>query len=332
MSKVTEKQVEEFLDELGVDKTKEFGKSKNLYKILGIVPEVDDEGNRLATVYEILGTPPQLRNGKEVPIVFAIKNRVKKLGRYQGSERLFFYAHQNKNKEVSSLEATLENLKKKYKHALFVGNTDEAVVLIDLIDSMTGGHASEIVGSFYNYAVFYKKMKKQLLMDMFVHFFLTYFLRYRNNIKQGIINSSKRFKPYFENPSITLSGNELNQIFEEEGFVNSSAFNFSDIKSFKVDTDFYEVKPSRPNKVFEGKQTAPNVSIIEKPKIPVVQEKKRNQENKEEKQTKNELKSFIKVPKHVKSTIFKLFDDMQPDQEEKIENKQEENKSFEKTD
>ncbi len=81
MAKVSEKDVNKFLDYIGIGKGSK-RKETNLYKLLGIIPEVDDEGNRVPTPYEILQTPPQFRKGKEVPIVFAIKNRAKKIGKY----------------------------------------------------------------------------------------------------------------------------------------------------------------------------------------------------------------------------------------------------------
>ena len=339
MAKFSEKQIGKFLDYIGAN-TESKKKERNLYKILGIIPEVDDEGNRVQTPYEILKTPPQFRDGKEVPIVFAIKNRAKKVGHYSGSQNLFFYAHRKHEKEVSELEETLIDLKKKYKHALFVGNADEALSFLELIDSLTNGGAEEIMGSYYNYTMFYKRMKKQLLMDMFAHFFLTYFFRYRNTIKEGLLKKSGHFRPYFERESLTLSGSDLNEISKADVFENSPAVDFGSIKSITfenlvpdmdnyreaVQTPIESSKPDISNIISERAETVLKESSTDKTESSENLEKTEIKEHDlletEKDLPPEERKSFIKIPKALKTN---LHENSAP---EEIQEKVEETKSF----
>lgn len=240
MAKVSQKDIDKFFKDIGLGGYSKKSEPLNLFKALGIIPEVDEDGNRVLTPYEILRTPPKFVNGKEVPIVFAIKNRAKRVGKYSGTDTLFFYAKKNGVKEGTELELALEELKKKYRHAIFLGNADEALSYLDMINSLTGGMGDEFKDSYYNYALFYKKMKKQLMMDMFAHFFLTYFFRYRNNIKEGLINKSSRFRPYFEKPTAVFTGNELNDIAKYGNFGDSKNIDFGDIKSIKFENNFDE--------------------------------------------------------------------------------------------
>lgn len=354
MAKISEKDVNKFLDYIGISKSSK-NKEQNLYKILGIIPEVDDEGNRLPTPYEILQTPPQFRDGKEVPIIFAIKNRAKKIGKYLGSEKLFYYINK-KVKDEASLDGTLEELKKKYKHAIFIGNAEQALSYLEFLESLTGSQIEEIMGSYYNYAMFYKRMKKQLMMDMFAHFFLTYFFRYRNNIREGLLKKSGHFKPYFEKNSLTLSGNELNQISQANVFANSSQVDFSGIKSIKfenMDMDFDDTpsfsvptqtvtempKPEIPNiiaKPDSAKSESINIEtasknepVSEKPEAsnvaPVQEEQNESDKDFEER------KSFVKIPKSVKSKFYDIpeFSKNKIDAElETEQNQPEDTKSF----
>ena len=194
----SEDEIDQFLMAIGAKTYGGKKSSKNLYRILGATPETDDDGNRVPTPYEVLSVPPQFRDGVEVPIVFAIKNRVSKIGHFTGPERLFYYAKKNKVKSPPSIEATLNELKRKYKRAVFMGNLDEAAAYLDMVNSISGGRAEEVMGFFYNYAVFYRRMKRQLLMDMFSHFFLTYIFKYSTYIKEGIMDTKTHFKPYIE--------------------------------------------------------------------------------------------------------------------------------------
>ncbi len=349
MAKVSEKDVNKFLDYIGIGKGSK-RKETNLYKLLGIIPEVDDEGNRVPTPYEILQTPPQFRKGKEVPIVFAIKNRAKKIGKYTGSNRIFYYPHQKNRNNEPSINATLDELKKKYRHAIFIGNAEEALSYLELIEGLTGSAAEEIMGSYYNYALFYKRMKKQLLMDMFAHFFLTYFFRYRNNIREGLLKKSGHFRPYFEKNSLTLSGNELNEISGADIFANSAPVDFSGIKSIKfenLETDFDigvlasqtnvqdEIsKPEIPNIMSQAsssnlKTETANDSDKSKPENSETNDEKNEAKLEEEESKFDERKSYIKVPKSVKGLYdIPEFEKKATEKNIDLEERSEETKSF----
>lgn len=285
MAKVTEADVSKFFKIIGVNDSGSRGRSANLYRVLGVLPETDEDGNRIKTPYEHLGVPPQFRNGKEVPIVFAIKNRVAKVGRFTGSDLLFYYSKRNKIRQTQSQTNTIEELKKKYRHAQFIGNIDEAMKIVDIINSVSGGKADEIMGSFYNYAMFYKRMKKQLLVDMFNHFFLTYLTRFKSQVKEGLINDTKQFRPYFERQSFTVSGNDLNEISKEQNFATQKEYDFGDIKSIKIDNNFFDdgldfsfgdLSFNDESKTEEN--PAVDVGVEEKPEKVEIKNKKENQE------------------------------------------------------
>ena len=186
-----------FYKEIGLTKP-DFLRANNIlgmYEILGIKPEFDEFGNRKLTPYEILGVPPIIVNGKEVPIVFAIKNKtkkVKRIGNFDGPVVEFVY----KNKKVKEQDSLLEQLKKKYKEALIAGDDDLAAQFLQMIDELTGGRSIDFLHSFYDYTQFYRRMKKQLLIDLFNHFFLMFLLQNSVNIKEGIIKKGKVFKAF----------------------------------------------------------------------------------------------------------------------------------------
>jgi len=55
----------------------EEGKIKNIFELLGLKVLYDENGNRIATIYEQLGIVPRFKkDGKEVPTFLVIKNRV----------------------------------------------------------------------------------------------------------------------------------------------------------------------------------------------------------------------------------------------------------------
>ena len=167
----------------------------DVFRLLKIKPELDENGFRKFTPYEILGVPPQFRDGKhESPIVFAIKNRAKKIGKPSCEYGTFIYQSKKVKEEDSLLEQIIED----YKHAVFCGDAAEAEKFKDLIDALTQGKADEIIGSFYDYHKFYRKMKKQLLIDIFSHFFLMYIQARNLSIKKGIIKGNKVYRAYRE--------------------------------------------------------------------------------------------------------------------------------------
>ncbi len=189
----------EYFDTLGFSKDSviEGGEVLDLYRVLGVNPDVTKTGRRKQTPYEILGVPPQTTDGEsERPIVFAIKNRAKRIGNYTGEFTTFFY----KSNKVKDERSILEELKVKYKRALLMGNEAEAEKFLELIDQVTGGGAQEFLDSFYDYTKFYRKMKKQLLIDMFSHFFLMFMIARtkKATIKKGLLKSDRVYKAYKE--------------------------------------------------------------------------------------------------------------------------------------
>ena len=105
MSKFTNKQIFEIYNTMGVSDPKFFNEKKivNLFKLLNIEPQFDDAGKRILTPYEILGVLPQIVDNKEKPIVFAIKHKVSKIGKYDGQIKDFFYKKQKvKETNISS--------------------------------------------------------------------------------------------------------------------------------------------------------------------------------------------------------------------------------------
>lgn len=190
-------EVLKFYKAIGLKKS-DFLKADNIlgmYQILGIKPEFDENGNRRLTPYEILGVPPIIVNGKEIPIVFAIKNKskkVKRIGKTEGPVVDFVY----KNKKVQEKDSLLEQLKKQYIQALLAGDEELAAQFLQMIDELTGGRSVEVLHSFYDYTKFYRRMKKQLLIDLFNHFFLMYMLQNSLNIKNGVIKKGKVYKAF----------------------------------------------------------------------------------------------------------------------------------------
>ena len=172
MVKFTKEQLLKLYKIMGLKDPKFFNEKEivNLYKLLKIEPQKNEDGTRVLTPYEILGVLPVFKNGKERPIVFAIKHRALKIGKYEGQITKFIYA-KSKVKEEKNI---LQTLKEKYRAAIFAGNLDEADSCLKMIDELTGGRSSEFKDSFYDYSVYYKRMKKQLLLDLFSHFFLMY--------------------------------------------------------------------------------------------------------------------------------------------------------------
>lgn len=200
MEKFTEKKITEFYKKIGLEKAEFFDgkKPKNLFKILKISPETDGLGNRKLTPYELLGVVPKFENGKEVPIVFAIKNRAKKIGNYEGNVKEFLY----KNQKSKQDKTVIQELKEKYRLAIMSGDDATAEFCLETLTNLSADDAQSFKDSFFNYTKFYKRMKKQLLIDLFAHFFLEYMqMRKSAIIKNGIIKKDKLFKAYKENKS-----------------------------------------------------------------------------------------------------------------------------------
>ena len=104
MISFSKKQLVEFLKSVGL-KEKDClvnGEVIDLFKLLKFKPKINDDGSRTLSPYEILRVSPKFRNGKEIPIVFAIKNRAKSIGKYKGQELVYYY-----NQNVAKNEKTI---------------------------------------------------------------------------------------------------------------------------------------------------------------------------------------------------------------------------------
>ena len=197
LSKEELNELKKFYEFVGLQKSSSLNGAEimDIFRLLKIKPEVDSNGIRKLTPYEILEVPPQFIDGKrERPIVFAIKNRAKKVGKPSVAYGKFIY----QSKKVKEEDSILEQIIEEYKHAVFCGNDADAQKYMDLIDALSNGKAAEIVGSFYDYRKFYKQMKKQLLIDIFSHFFLLYLQSRSLTIKKGIIKGGKVYRAYRE--------------------------------------------------------------------------------------------------------------------------------------
>ena len=203
MNKLTNKQIILLYKKMGISSPKFLDDKNvvNLFKILKIEPQYDQAGNRLKTPYEILGVLPKFKNNKEVPIIFAIKKRISKIGNYQGKTTKFVYKY-NKVKEEKNI---LQTIKERYRAAIFAGNDALADNCLSMIGTLSKDELREFKDSFYDYSKFYKRMKKQLLIDLFSHFFLKYIENISSIIKNGIIKKQKIYKPYKENKMASLS-------------------------------------------------------------------------------------------------------------------------------
>lgn len=91
------------------------GKLVDLYDLLKIKPIFDDQGNRVLTVYEMIGVTPLFdKEGKEVPVVFAIKNRVGKIAKVRLSTEFLTRKLTPEEEEERLIQ---EMLKKKLEEA-----------------------------------------------------------------------------------------------------------------------------------------------------------------------------------------------------------------------
>ena len=168
----------------------------DLFTLLGISPEFDEQGNRLPTVYEQLSIAPVFREGKEVPIIFSIKHKVSKINKqFKTDSTIFSYVS---DKEPENDRDILNKFKQDYFTAMLSGNLIEATRLYDMIDMMTGGQADYFIGVQFNSVKFYKKMQKQLLIDMFANFVILMILSKKNKFKEGLLKADKLYKAFVE--------------------------------------------------------------------------------------------------------------------------------------
>lgn len=235
MDKFTKNHIVELYKKMGLRDPKFFNgvNPVNLFKVLGVEPQIKEDGTRLLTPYEVLGVLPKFDNGVEKPIVFAIKNRIKKIGKYEGQITQFIY----KKSKIKEEKSVIQTLKERYRAAVFAGNEDEADSCLKMIESISSSEAHEFKDSFYDYSKFYKRMKKQLLLDLFAHFFLLYVQARSSIIKSGIIMKSKLYKPYHErtgiyNQDITFGTDS--EIVNVAPQIDPVAFGFQNIKKVVV--------------------------------------------------------------------------------------------------
>ncbi len=182
------------------------GKIKDIFNFLQIKPQVDDDGNRKLTPYEILGLLPNVENGKEKPIVFVVKNKFRAIRPFRSQVVASFDYKKSKSE---SEDALISFVVKSYRSAIAQNNLAEAERQLDVLNKITGGKAKRYLGEFYDYTRFYRQMKKQLLIDLFSHFFLVYLMRKKSLIKKGLIIKNKKFVPYKQDKDEMLAAAEM---------------------------------------------------------------------------------------------------------------------------
>ncbi len=193
-----EKSAAEFYQNMGVS-PKDFleGESvKDVFEFLNFEPLVDENGNRALTPYEILGLLPNMDGNIEKPIVFFVKNKIKNLSGFKSSAGFDFVFSKEKNQHKDKL---IEFVLTCYKAALAENNMAEAEKQFAILNKITNGKAKHYVGACYDYKKFYKQMKKQLLIDLFSHFFMLYLIQKKSIIKKGLIIKNKKFVPFNQN-------------------------------------------------------------------------------------------------------------------------------------
>ena len=92
----------------------------------------------------------------------------------------------------------MNKLKQDYFSAIANGNLSEATRIYDIIDKITGGKADYFIAVQYNSVKFYKKMQKQLLIDMFANFVILMILSEKHSIKDGIVKFNKLYRAFIQ--------------------------------------------------------------------------------------------------------------------------------------
>lgn len=254
------------------------GEVLDLYRVLGAKPETTSTGSRKITPYEILGVPPQTVDGvNERPIIFAIKNRAKKIGNYTGEQTTFLF----KGHKVKDELSILEQLKANYKRAILMGNEADAAKFLDLINQVTGGRAQEFLDSFYDYTKFYRRMKKQLLLDLFSHFFLMFMMAKtrRSTVHKGILKKDRIYKAYHEQESEYDYEREYIDALNQIMAANAAGPEFPVVTSVKFEhkSDDYDESSVRVEKSIP-KATPHHMPAPPPPPVEVVEEKKEEPE------------------------------------------------------
>ena len=172
---------------------------KDLFSLIGISPEFDEQGDRVPTVYEQLQIAPVFREEKEVPIVFAIKHKVSKIHKPTSDDKISSekFTYMGVKEQVND-KVILNKLRQDYFSAIANGNLNEASKIYDLIDKITGGKADFFIAVQYNSVKFYKKMQKQLIIDMFANFVILMVLNEQHTVKEGLIQFDKLYKAFVQ--------------------------------------------------------------------------------------------------------------------------------------
>lgn len=164
----------------------------DLFTLLKIEPEFDEDGNRVLTPYEQLEMIPKFEGGEEVPLVFAIKNRVKKVSHGVTGEFVYGGAKKSDSMEI------LHKFKQDYFNAIAAGDYSEAQRTFDFVNKLTGGKAEEVIGINYKNEMFYAKMKRQLLLDLFANFLILRIMNRKAQEKDKPVSVNKLYKEFAE--------------------------------------------------------------------------------------------------------------------------------------
>lgn len=247
----------------------------DLFTLLGIRPEYDKNGERLPTVYEQLSIAPKFVNGKEVPIVFAIKHKASKINKNQTLKDVKFSYSEKKDKKKDD-KTILNKLKQDYLEAVLNGNMIEASRLYDMIDMLTGGKADYFIGVQFNSVKFYKKMQKQLLIDMFANFVILMILNNKQNGKQGIFRYDKLYKAFVEK-QLNETGVSVKSTAPVLSSISVSVTDDLDIKKIDIKTSD---KKTQTKALPETKKNNENIPQDSKSFVSLVRSKVTNKLNK----------------------------------------------------
>lgn len=247
----------------------------DLFTLLGIRPEYDKNGERLPTVYEQLSIAPKFVDGKEVPIVFAIKHKASKISKNQTLKDVKFTYSEKKDKKKDD-KTILNKLKQDYLEAVLNGNMIEASRLYDMIDMLTGGKADYFIGVQFNSVKFYKKMQKQLLIDMFANFVILMILNTKQNGKQGIFRFDKLYKAFVEK-QLNKTGVSVKSAAPVLSSISVSVTDDLDIKKIDIKTS---AKKTQTKALPETKKDNENIPQDSKSFVSLVRSKVTSKLNK----------------------------------------------------
>lgn len=236
MINFTKGQLIEFFKSIGLTEKEYLNKGEivDLFKLLSFKPKINTNGERELTPYEILRVPPKFRDGKEVPIVFIIKNRTRAIGKYKGQELNFYY----KPNTVKNEKTIIETLKSKYRQAIFSGDDEMAKNYLSMIEGLSKTEARDLIDRFYDYSKFYKRMKRQLIIDLFAHFFLAYIMNNLTKIKKGLVKLDRVYRPYrqyeSENEPVEFVPNDFEMSYVPDIAANPEAFGIGNIEKVTI--------------------------------------------------------------------------------------------------